>query len=360
MGAIIGIDFGTTTSKMAHLQEGKPQPVINKKSASELTPSLVGLNENVNELKVGKTAERLSSSVISEIKRRMGEARVLKLGDNEYQPEEIAAMIFKHLKEYGEDYLDDEIKDVVVSVPVYFNEAAVLATQRAAELAGLNVLRIIQEPVAAAIAFGYGKDYLNKNILVYDFGGGTFNVSIVNFTKEGASIIESTEVNYLGGAIFDQRLIRLIKEHLRDEFGVDSADDNLELKIREEAKKTKELFSKGEIENVVVSFIAIYEGKLINFKMILTKEKLELLTEDLVNETIITMDSLFEKGKVSKEEIDWVILAGGSTRMPFIKDKVTSYFGIPPMSDVEPDLAVSFGAAMLAGIIKAGGDIAWI
>ena len=172
MSAIIGIDFGTTTSKIAHLQEGKPQPVINKKSASELTPSLVGLNENVNELKVGRPAERLSSSVISEIKRRMGEARVIRLGDKEYQPEEIAAMIFRHLKEYGEDYLDDEIKDVVVSVPVYFNEAAVSATLRAAEIAGLNVLRIIQEPVAAAIAFGYGKDYLNRNILVYDFGGG--------------------------------------------------------------------------------------------------------------------------------------------------------------------------------------------
>lgn len=360
MGAVIGIDFGTSVSKIAYMREGKPYPVKNKMSASELTPSVVGININVNELKVGKSAEKLPSGAISDIKRKMGEQTKVKLGETEYSPEEIASMIFRHLKEYGEDYLGDDINEAVISVPVYFNDAAVEATRRGAEMAGLEVLKIIQEPVAAALACGHGKEFYDKNILVYDFGGGTFSVSVVKFTEQEVLVIETEEVKYLGGAIFDQRLIRLIKEHFRDEYNLTEIDENLELKIKEEARKAKEIFSTGEIENTAVSFIAIAEGRLINFKLILTKEKLELLTEDLIIETILVMDSLFEKGKIRKEDVDWVVLAGGSTRMSSIKERVASYFGFSPMPDVEPDLAVCYGAAILAGIIKDGGKIEWI
>jgi len=361
MSAIIGIDFGTTSSKIAYLRNGQPFTVKNKMYATEITPSIVGMNENVHELKVGNSAEKLSGSTISDIKRKMGEASTVRLGDKDYSPEEIASMIFKYLKDYGEDYLTDEIKDAVISVPAFYNERAKQATIKAAEMAGLEVLRIIPEPVAAALAYGYDKEWINRNILVYDFGGGTFSVSVISFLKTSVTLVAFEEVKYLGGEIFDQRLIRFLKEHLREVHGLEELNDEIELKLKNEARKAKEALSVADAECAKISFILIANNKIINVKLDITQEMLGSLTEDLINETFMVMESLFSSGKIAKKEINEIVLAGGSTRMPVIHQRIKEYFGMLPLTNIDPELAVSFGSAIVAGYIK--GDVSsvtWI
>jgi molecular chaperone DnaK len=329
--------------------------------ATDITPSLVGLNEHVHELKVGNSAEKLSGSTISDIKRKLGEASTVRLGEKDYSPEEIASMIFKYLKDYGEDYLTDEIKDAVISVPAFYNERAKQATINAAEMAGLQVLRIIPEPVAAALAYGYDKDWRNRNILVYDLGGGTFSISVVCFLKSSVNLIAFEEVKYLGGEIFDQRIIRFLKEHLSDVHGLEELNDEIELKLRNEARKAKESLSNVDVECAKINFIVIANNKIVTVKVDITREMLSQLTDDLINETFMVMDSFFNSGKVSKSEINDIVLAGGTTRMPVIHERIKEYFGIPPLTDVDPELAVSFGSAIVAGYIKGDfSSVSWI
>lgn len=361
MGTSIGIDLGTTSSKIAYLQNGKTFAIKNKMFGTEFTPSIVGLNEFIHELKIGKLAENLTTGVISEIKRKMGEKTKVKLGDKEYSPEEISAMILKYLKEYGEDYLNDEISEVVISVPPDFTAEARNATETAAELAGLKVSKIIQEPIAAALAFGFEKANTNNKVLVYDLGGGTFNVSVINFTKNKINLVAFEGLKYLGGTNFDQRLVNFIKEHLKEEFGLTEIDTALEHRLKVAAIKAKESLSLLSSTNIKIPFIGIVNNRVINFNLDLSREKFDMLIEDLVDETIVCMDTVLKSGQLSKSEINKVILVGGSTRMPIIKEKVTNYFGFSPSAEIEPDLAVSFGAAIQAGMLKGtASSISWI
>ena len=361
MGAVIGIDFGTTSSKIAYMQNGIVMPVINKAFATEITPSVVGINPHMQELKVGPMAERLTASAISDIKRRMGEPGKIKLGERDYSPEEVASFIFKYLKTYGEDYLDDRIEEAVIAVPSYFGAAARTAVQNAAEMAGIKVLKIIKEPVAIALSFSYGKNFFNRSLFVYDFGGGNFNASVVRFEKNSIDLLAFEEIKYLGGEIYDQRIIRFIKEYLIDQHGIDTFDDTLEQKIKSEAKKAKEALSAVEGNEISIKFPVLYNQKLINVNIQLAKATLDSITEDLINETISAMDWIFKSGRVAKESIEGVIMAGGASQTPAVKNMLTEYFGFPPYTGVEPELAVSFGAAIQAGIIKgAANSVLWI
>lgn len=361
MSAIIGIDIGTTTAEIAYLQNGKPHAIINKMYGTEITPSIVGINENVGELKVGKSAESYPMGIVGGIKRVIGETLKIKMGTREYSPVEIAAMVFKYLKDYGEDYLDDEIKEVVIAVPISFSSKAISAAGQAAELAGLKVLKIIQEPIAAAFAFELDINAANKQILVYDLGGRTLSISIVNPVKHTMRLQQHYSNQYLGGTYFDYRIIEYMKKHLRDVYRMDDIDEKLEYKLIAAAKKAKEQLSFETSVSIKIPFIGIVDNKVINFELDLTREKFEELTGDLADQTISQIDSLLHSAGLEKSEIYKVLLVGGSTRMPVIREKIAAYFGFPPSTGVEPDLAVSFGAAIKAGMIKGiSGSIEWM
>lgn len=361
MSAIIGIDIGATTSEIAYLDNGKPRPIKNKMFGTEITPSIVGLNENVGEMKVGKMAENYPSGIVGGIQRFMGESIEIKLGTREYSPVEIGAMTLKYLKDYGEDYLDDDIKEVVIAVPVSFSGEAIKAVEQSAELAGLKILKTTQEPIAAALAFELDINAADKNILVFDFGGRTLSVSMITPVKHSIELVDHYCNQYLGGICFDARIIEYMKQHLRDTYMMDNIDENLEYKLITAAKKAKEQLSCSESVNINIPFIGIVNNKIVNFELDLTREKFEELTEDLVEKAIACVECLLQSTGLEKTDIYKVLLVGGSTRMPAIKDRITNYFGFTPSDDVEPDLAVSFGAAIKAGMIKGiSGSIQWM
>ena len=361
MGIIAGIDLGTTTSEIAYLKDGEPCAIKNKMCGSEFTPSIVGINENIKELKVGRRAECYPPGIVGGIKRIMGETIKVKMGEKEYSPEEITSMILKYIKEYAEDYLNDELKNVIIAVPPGFSAEAKKATDAAAESAGLRVIKLLDEPLAAALAFGINKKDAGKKILVFDLGGRTFNVSIVGLENKSINLFANEGSQYLGGINFDQRIIECINEHLSTEYRFNDINDDLEYKILIAAKKAKEDLSASASTVIEIPFIGIVNNKIINFKMELHREKFNQITIDLVDQTITGIDLVLQSAGLDKSEIHKVLLVGGSTRIPRIKEKVEEYFGFPPSAEVEPDLAVSFGAALYGGMITGDGDsIRWI
>ncbi len=380
MGKIIGIDLGTTNSCVA-VMEGNEPVVIPNSEGKRTTPSIVAFTEN-GERKVGDPAKRQAitnpQNTIYSIKRFMGETydripnevkRVsykvekgpnntprVQITDRQYSPQEISAMVLQKMKKTAEDYLGQEVTEAVITVPAYFNDSQRQATKEAGEIAGLNVRRIINEPTAAALAYGMDRKNKEMKIAVYDLGGGTFDISILEL-GDGVFEVKSTNGNtHLGGDDFDDRIINwLAEEFLKDE-GLDLRKDPMALqRLKEAAEKAKiELSSSSETE-INLPYIMPVEGMPKHLVKKLTKAKFEQLIDDLVKATIEPCKQALKDANMSISQIDEVILVGGSTRVPVIQKVVEEFFGKAPSKGVNPDEVVAVGAAIQGGVLA--GDV---
>ena len=362
MARAVGIDLGTTNSVVSVLEGGDPVVIANAEG-SRTTPSVVAFAKN-GEVLVGEVAKRQAVTnvdrTIRSVKRHMGTDWTVEIDDKKYTAQEISARTLMKLKRDAESYLGDTVPDAVITVPAYFSDAQRQATKEAGEIAGLNVLRIINEPTAAALAYGIDKDRGDSTIAVYDLGGGTFDISIIEIADvDGEKQFEVLSTNgdtFLGGEDFDLRIIDYLAEEFEKENGIDLHNDPLALqRLKEAAEKAKiELSSSGQTEVNLPYVTADSTGpKHLVLKM--TQSKLESLVEDLVDRTIEPLRTALKDAGTGVSEIDEVILVGGQTRMPLVQSKVREFFGKDPRKDVNPDEAVAMGAAIQAAVLA--GDV---
>ena len=356
MGKIIGIDLGTTNSCVAVLEAGVPK-VIPNPEGERTTPSVVAFKKG--EKIVGESAKRqalTNPNTVSSIKRKMGTSEKIELEGKKYTPEEISAMILSYLKDYAEAYLGEKVDKAVITVPAYFEDPQRQATKNAGKIAGLEVERIINEPTAAALAYGLEKDE-GQTILVYDLGGGTFDVSILEL-GDGVFEVKSTAGNnHLGGDDFDQRIIDYLVKEFKKENDVDLTKDKMAMqRLKEVAEKAKKDLSGMVSTQVSAPFIAKGDdGEPLHLDMTLTRAKFEDLISDLVESTIDPVKQAIKDAKITKKDIDKVIFVGGSTRVPLVYDTVVKELGKEPSREVNPDEAVAMGAAIQGGVIS--GDV---
>jgi len=382
MSKIIGIDLGTTNSAMAVMQSGKPEIIANSEGA-RTTPSVVAVNKN-NERLVGQVARRQqvtnSANTIYEVKRligrrwedkevqrdiklmgyemiKSGQGVKVKMGDKEYSSEEISAMVLGKLKADAEAFLNDTVTEAVITVPAYFDDSQRQATKDAGKIAGLEVKRIINEPTAAALAYGLDKDAKkDEKIAVFDLGGGTFDVSILEL-GDGVFEVKSTNGDtHLGGADFDRVLVNYFAEEFKKENGIDVSDDKAAMqRLRDEAEKAKiELSSTNEI-NINLPFLTADAEGPKHFEHKLTRAKLESLVGELIEKTAGPCEKALKDAKLKASDIDAIVLVGGMTRMPAVVKKVKEIFGKDPLKGVNPDEVVAIGAAIQAGVLQ--GDV---
>ncbi|MBQ6323931.1 MAG: molecular chaperone DnaK [Bacilli bacterium] len=356
MGKIIGIDLGTTNSCAAVLEAGAPK-IIPNPEGGRTTPSVVAFKKG--EKIVGEAAKRQAltnpNTVIS-IKRKMGTSEKVKLEDKKYTPEEISAMILSYIKDYSEAYLGEKVEKAVITVPAYFNDSQRQATKNAGKIAGLEVERIINEPTAAALSYGLEKDE-GQTILVYDLGGGTFDVSILELGDGVFEVKATNGNNHLGGDDFDERIIDYLVKEFKKENDVDLRDDNMAMqRLKEVAEKAKKDLSGMVSTQVSAPFIAKdKDGEPLHLDMTLSRAKFEDLISDLVESTIEPVRKAIKDAKISKKDIDKVILVGGSTRVPLVYETITKELGKEPSREVNPDEAVAMGAAIQGGVLT--GDV---
>ena len=356
MGKIIGIDLGTTNSCVAVLEAGAPKVIANPEGG-RTTPSVVSFKKK--EKIVGDAAKRqaiTNPDTVSSIKRLMGSSKKVELAGKKYSPEEISAMILSYMKDYAEDYLGEKVTEAVITVPAYFNDAQRQATKNAGKIAGLDVKRIINEPTAAALAYGLEKEDAGT-ILVYDLGGGTFDVSILEL-GDGVFEVKSTNGNNkLGGDDFDQKIIDYIVKEFKKENSVDLSKDKMAMqRLKEVAEKAKKDLS-GMVETQISApFISQGEDKEpLHLDMTLTIAKFEELISDLVESTIEPVRKALKDAKMKKSDIDKVILVGGSTRIPCVYELIKKELGQEPSREVNPDEVVACGAAIQGGVLT--GDV---
>ena len=356
MSKIIGIDLGTTNSCVSIYEGGEAQVIANAEGG-RTTPSAVSFKNG--EIIVGEKAKRqalVNKDTVLSIKRLMGTNKKVKVNGKEYSPEEISAMILGDLKKTAEDYLGEKVTKAVITVPAYFNDAERQATKNAGKIAGLEVERIINEPTAAALAYGLDKQDTNEKILVYDLGGGTFDVSILELGDGVFEVLSTAGNNKLGGDDFDNRLVDYIVKEIKKEEGVDLSDDKMAMqRIKEAAEKAKKDLSGMTSTNISLPFIAQVDGAPINFEMDVTRAKFESLISDLVDSTMEPVRKALKDAKLSKSDLDKVILVGGSTRIPMVQDLVKKETGKEPSKGVNPDEVVSMGAAIQGGVLT--GDV---
>ena len=356
MGKIIGIDLGTTNSCVAVLEAGAPK-VIPNPEGGRTTPSVVSFKKG--EKIVGDSAKRqaiTNPDTVSSIKRLMGTSKKVELAGKKYTPEEVSAMILSYMKDYAEDYLGEKVTEAVITVPAYFNDAQRQATKNAGKIAGLDVKRIINEPTAAALAYGLEKEE-GQTILVYDLGGGTFDVSILEL-GDGVFEVKSTNGNNkLGGDDFDKKIIDYIVKEFKKENDIDLEDDKMAMqRLKEVAEKAKKDLSGMKETQISAPFIAKDEdGEPVHLDMTLTRAKFEDLIRDLVESTIDPVKKALKDAKMTKKDIDKVILVGGSTRIPMVYDLIKEELGQEPSREVNPDEVVACGAAIQGGVIA--GDV---
>ncbi|MBR2711470.1 MAG: molecular chaperone DnaK [Bacilli bacterium] len=356
MGKIIGIDLGTTNSCVAVLEAGAPK-VIPNQEGGRTTPSVVSFKKG--EKIVGDSAKRqaiTNPDTVSSIKRLMGTSKKVELAGKKYTPEEVSAMILSYMKDYAEDYLGEKVTEAVITVPAYFNDAQRQATKNAGKIAGLDVKRIINEPTAAALAYGLEKEE-GQTILVYDLGGGTFDVSILEL-GDGVFEVKSTNGNNkLGGDDFDKKIIDYIVKEFKKENDIDLEDDKMAMqRLKEVAEKAKKDLSGMKETQISAPFIAKDEdGEPVHLDMTLTRAKFEDLIRDLVESTIDPVKKALKDAKMTKKDIDKVILVGGSTRIPMVYDLIKEELGQEPSREVNPDEVVACGAAIQGGVIA--GDV---
>ena len=360
MSKIIGIDLGTTNSCVAVMEGGKPTVIANAEG-DRTTPSVVAYTKDGERL-VGKVAKRQAivnheNTVIS-IKREMGTNYKAKLNGKEYSPQEISAMILSKLKEDAESYLGEKVTQAVITVPAYFNDSQRQATKDAGRIAGLDVLRIINEPTAAALAYGLDKgENKNQKILVYDLGGGTFDVSILEIGDNVFEVLSTNGNTRLGGDDFDNRIIDfLVEEFKNNNGGMDLSKDKLAMqRLKEAAEKAKIDLSAIPKTTISLPFITADANGPKHLEVELTRAKFDALTEDLVKETIDCVTKALKDANLSIGQIDKVILVGGSTRIPAVVEAVKNYTGKEPYKGVNPDECVAIGAAIQAGVLA--GDV---
>ena len=356
MSKIIGIDLGTTNSCVSVLEAGEAK-VIPNPEGGRTTPSVVSFKKG--EKIVGEAAKRqalTNPNTVSSIKRLMGTNEKVELEGKKYTPEEISAMILGYLKEYAERYLGEKVDKAVITVPAYFNDAQRQATKNAGKIAGLEVERIINEPTAAALAYGLEKDH-SGTILVYDLGGGTFDVSILELGDGVFEVKSSAGNGHLGGDDFDNRIVEYLVSEFKKENGVDLSKDKMAMqRLKESAEKAKKELSGVVSAQISAPFIAKGDdGEPLHLDITLSRAKFEDLIRDLVEETIPPVRDALKEAKLSASEIDKVILVGGSTRIPMVYDLVKKELGKEPSCEVNPDEVVSLGAAIQGGVLT--GDV---
>lgn len=380
MGKIIGIDLGTTNSAMAYMLAGKPEVIVNSEG-NRTTPSVVAINKKGDRL-VGQVAQRQrvtnAKNTIYGVKRligrkysdkevqkdinimpfeivKKGNGVAVKMGDKDYTPEEVSAMILSKLKADAESFLGEKVTEAVITVPAYFDDAQRQATKDAGKIAGLEVKRIINEPTAAALAYGLEKGKEEK-IVVFDLGGGTFDVSVLEL-GDGVFEVKSTNGDtHLGGEDFDNRIVDHFIDEFKKEHGIDIRSDNAALqRLKDEAEKAKkELSTTTEVEINLPYITADADGPK-HFEYKLTRAKLEELVKDLIEKTAIPVEKALKDAKLKASDINEVVLVGGMTRMPAVVEKVKEIFGKDPMQGVNPDEVVAIGAAIQGGVLV--GDV---
>ena len=354
MSKIIGIDLGTTNSCASVLEGGVPK-VIPNQEGNRTTPSVVAFKADGEEL-VGETAKRQAvtnvKNTISSIKRKMGTDEKVEANGKKYTPEEISAKILMKLKSDAEAYLGEKVTKAVITVPAYFNDAQRQATKNAGKIAGLDVERIINEPTAAALAYGIDKQEKTHTVLVYDLGGGTFDVSILEL-GDGVFEVKSTAGNnHLGGDDFDQRVMDYLVSEFKKENGIDLSTDKMAMqRIKDAAEKAKKDLSGMMSAEISIPFIAQSSEGPLHLNMTLNRAKFEELNKDLFDSTLDAVHKALKDAKLTASDIDKVLLVGGSTRIPYIQELVKKELGKEPSKEVNPDEVVSMGAAIQGGVL---------
>ncbi len=351
MGTVIGIDLGTTNSCVAGIEGGTPT-VITSKEGYRTTPSVVAFTKS-KELIVGDAAKRQaavnSDRTIFSIKRHMGTDYRKKIDGKYYTPQEISAFILMKLKEDAEDFLGQPVTDAVVTVPAYFTDAQRQATKDAGKIAGLNILRIINEPTSAALAYGLDNGMAQK-VLVYDLGGGTFDVSVIDIGDNVIEVLATSGDNHLGGDDFDERIVNYLVEQFKISDGINlSKDVSAMQRLREEAEKAKKELSSSVTTNINLPFIAMSKDGPHHIDITLSRQTFNELTADLVDRTITPVENALHDAGLSKTDINMVLLVGGSTRIPAVADKVRQLMGKEPSRNLNPDECVALGAAVQGG-----------
>ncbi len=356
MSKIIGIDLGTTNSCVAVMEGGKPTVIANTEGA-RTTPSVVAFTKNGERL-IGEPAKRQAvtnaEKTISSIKRDMGTDKGRTIDDKKYSPQQISAMILQKLKADAEAYLGEKVTEAVITVPAYFNDAQRQATKDAGKIAGLEVKRIINEPTAAALAYGLDNEKEQK-IMVYDLGGGTFDVSIIEIGEGVIEVLATSGDNRLGGDDFDQKITDYMLAEFKSKEGIDLSSDKMALqRLREAAEKAKKELSSATTTNINLPFITATADGAKHFEMDLTRAKFDELTHDLVERTAVPVQNALKDAGITASELGKVLLVGGSTRIPAVQDKVKQLTGHEPSKALNPDECVALGASIQGG--KLAGD----
>lgn len=356
MSKIIGIDLGTTNSCVAVLEAGEPK-VIPNPEGNRTTPSVVAFKNG--ERIVGDAAKRqaiTNPNTVSSIKRLMGTSEKVEIEGKKYTPEEVSAMILSYMKDYAESYLGEKVDKAVITVPAYFNDAQRQATKNAGKIAGLNVERIINEPTAAALAYGLDKQEKSQTILVYDLGGGTFDVSILEL-GDGVFEVKSTAGNnHLGGDDFDNKIMDYLVETFKKENGVDLSKDKMAMqRLKELSEKAKKDLSSMTTTQVSAPFISQSSDGPLHLEMTLTRAKFEELIHDLVMSTLEPVRKALKDADIKAKDLDKVIFVGGSTRVPLVYETVKKELSMEPSREVNPDEVVAMGASIQGGVLT--GDV---
>jgi molecular chaperone DnaK len=360
MARAVGIDLGTTNSVVAVLEGGEPKVIANAEGA-RTTPSVVAVNKNGDSL-IGDIAKRQAvmnvKNTVSSVKRHMGTDWTTELGGKTMTAPEISARILQKLKHDAEDYLNEKVTDAVITVPAYYNDAERQATKDAGEIAGLNVLRIINEPTAAALAYGLERGKEDELILVFDLGGGTFDVSLLEVGKDEddfstIQVRATSGDNKLGGDDWDQRIVDHLIKAVKDKDGVDLSKDTTALqRLREAAEQAKKELSSASSTNISLQYLSMSQEGPIHLDESLSRAKFEDLTSDLLERTKKPFEQVIKDAGVTIKDIDHVVLVGGSTRMPAVSETVEKLAGREPNKGVNPDEVVAIGAAVQAGVLK--------
>ena len=356
MSKIIGIDLGTTNSCVC-IYEGGEAKVIANAEGERTTPSVVAFKGD--EIIVGGAAKRqmvTNPNTIHSIKRKMGTNEKVEVNGKKYTPQEISAMILSNLKETAENYLGEKVTRAVITVPAYFNDAQRQATKDAGKIAGLNVERIINEPTAAALAYGLDKQDKNEKVLVYDLGGGTFDVSILELGDGVFEVLSTSGNNHLGGDDFDQRIIDYLVDEFKKENKVDLTKDKMAMqRLKDAAEKAKKDLSGVTTTQISLPFLSQGEDGPLHLEVTLTRAKFEDLTRDLVDSTLEPVRKALKDAKLTAKDIDKVLLVGGSTRIPRVQEIIKNELGKEPSKGVNPDEVVAMGAAIQGGVLT--GDV---
>ena len=356
MSKIIGIDLGTTNSCVAVMEGGEPK-VIPNPEGNRTTPSVVAFKDD--ERIIGDAAKRqmiTNPNVVASIKSKMGSNEKVHLNGKDYTPQEISAMILQYLKSYAEDYLGEPVTEAVITVPAYFNDAQRQATKDAGTIAGLNVQRIINEPTAAALAYGLDKTDKEQRILVYDLGGGTFDVSILDLDDGTFEVLSTNGDTHLGGDDFDNIVVDWIVDQFKKDNGIDLRNDKMAIqRIKEAAEKAKKDLSSTMQAQISLPFISAGAAGPLHIETTLTRAKFNEMTKSLVERTLTPIQNALRDADLTVSDIDEVLLVGGSTRIPAVQEAVKKATGKEPSHSVNPDEAVAIGAAIQGGVLK--GDV---